>query len=63
MVISQPEITMDLIRSLHLMTRAWLLDGPLSPYVDPFQALLDRGRYADGSMEKALRAWSHFAHG
>jgi hypothetical protein len=54
---------MDLIRSLHLMTRAWLLDGPLSPYVDPFQALLDRGRYADGSMEKALRAWSHFAHG
>ena len=53
---------MELIRSLHPMSRAWLLDGPLSPYVDAFQAQLERGRYADGSMEKALRAWSHFAH-
>ena len=53
---------MDLIRSMHPMARAWLLDGPLSSYVDSFQALLERGRYAEGSMEKALRAWSHFAH-
>jgi hypothetical protein len=45
---------MDLIRSMHPMTGAWLLDGPLSPYFDPFQALLDRGQYADGRMEKAL---------
>jgi len=53
---------MDLIRSMHPLARAWLLDGPLSSYVEAFQALLERGRYAEGSMEAALRAWSHFAH-
>ena len=53
---------MDLIRSMHPLARAWLLDGPLSSYVDAFQALLERGRYAEGSSETALRAWSHFAH-
>ncbi len=53
---------MDSIRSLHPLARAWLLDGPLSPHVDAFQALLERGRYAEGSMDKALRALSHFAH-
>ena len=53
---------MELIRSLHPMSRAWLLDDPLSPYVDAFQAQLERGRYADTSIDKALRAWSHFAH-
>jgi hypothetical protein len=44
-VISQLEIAMDSIRSLHPMARAWLLDGPLSPYVDAFEALMERGRY------------------
>jgi hypothetical protein len=34
MVISQLEITMDSIRSLHPLARAWLLDGPLSSHVD-----------------------------
>ena len=53
---------MDSILSLHPIARAWLLDGPLSPHVDVFQALLERGRYAEGSMDNALRAWSHFAH-
>ena len=53
---------MDLICSMHPMDRAWLLDGPLSSYVEAFQAMLERGRYAECSMEKALRAWSHFAH-
>ena len=53
---------MDLIRSLHPLARAWLLDGPLSSYVDAFQDLLERGRYAEGSSAAALRAWSHFAH-
>ena len=53
---------MDLILSMHPMARAWLLDGPLSSYVGAFQALLERGRYAEGSSETALRAWSHFAH-
>ncbi len=53
---------MDLIRSMHPLARAWLLDGPLSSYVNAFQALLQRGRYAEGSSEKALRAWSHFSH-
>jgi len=61
-VISQLEITMDSIRSLHPMARAWLLDGPLSSHVDTFQARLERGRYAEGSVEKALRALAHFAH-
>jgi hypothetical protein len=36
-VISQPEITMELIRSLHSMSRAWLLDGLLSRHVDALQ--------------------------
>ena len=53
---------MDLIRSMHPLARAWLLDGPLSSYVEAFQALLERGQYAEGSSEKALRAWSHFSH-
>ena len=46
---------MDLILSMHPMARAWLLDGPLSSYVGAFQALLERGRYAEGSSETALR--------
>ena len=29
---------MELIQSLLPMPRVWLLDGPLSPYVDAFQA-------------------------
>lgn len=53
---------MDLILSMHPMARVWLLDGPLSSYVGAFQALLERGRYAEGSSETALRAWSHFSH-
>ena len=62
MVISQLEITMDSIRLLHPMARAWLLDGPLSAHVNAFQALLERSRYAEGSMDKGLRALAHFAH-
>jgi len=53
---------MDSIRSLHALARAWLLEGPLSSNVDAFQALLGRGRYAEGSIDKALRALAHFAH-
>ena len=56
MAISQLEIAMDLIHSMHPLARAWLLDGPLSSYVEAFQALLERGRYAEGCSEKALRA-------
>ena len=52
---------MDSIRSLHPMARAWLLDGPLSPHVDAFVALLERSRYAEGSLDKGLRALAHFA--
>ena len=63
MVISQLEITMDSIRSLHPMARAWLLDRPaVSAHVDAFQALLERGRYAEGGLDKGLRALAHFAH-
>ena len=53
---------MDLILSMHPMARAWLLDGPLSSYVGAFQALLERGRYAEGSVEKHLCALAHFSH-
>ncbi len=31
---------MDSIGSLHPLTRAWLLDGPLSSYVVAFSALM-----------------------
>ena len=53
---------MDSIDSLHPLARAWLLDGPLSPYVDAFSALMDRGRYAEGTVSTDLRALAHFAH-
>ena len=53
---------MDSVRSLHPMASAWPLDDPLSSPVDTFQALLERGRYAEGRVEKALRALAHFAH-
>ena len=35
---------MDLIRSMHPLARAWLLDGPLSSYIEAFQALLKAAR-------------------
>ena len=53
---------MNSIRSLHPMSRAWLLDGPLSPYVDAFEALMEQGRYAEGTVATDLRALAHFAH-
>ena len=53
---------MDSIDSLHPLARAWLLDGPLSPYVDAFSALMERGRYAEGTVSTDLRALAHFAH-
>ncbi|HEY6612665.1 MAG TPA: tyrosine-type recombinase/integrase [Pseudomonas sp.] len=62
MLVSQLEINMDSIRTLHPLTRAWLLDGPLSAHLDGYLTLLERGRYAEGSIEKQLRALAHFAH-
>jgi len=62
MLVSQLEINMDSIRTLHPLTRAWLLDGPLSAHLDAYLTLLERGRYAEGSIEKHLRALAHFAH-
>ena len=53
---------MDSIGSLHPLARTWLLDGPLSPYVDAFMALMKRGRYAEGTVTTDLRALAHFAH-
>lgn len=53
---------MDPIRTLHPLARAWLLDGPLSADLDAYLALLERGRYAEGSVEKHLRALAHFSH-
>ena len=52
MLVSQLEINMDSIRTLHPLTRAWLLDGPLSAHLDAYLTLLERGRYAEGSLEK-----------
>jgi hypothetical protein len=62
MLVSQLEINMDPIRTLHPLARAWLLDGPLSAVLDPYLALLERGRYAEGSVERHLRALAHFSH-
>ncbi len=62
MLVSQLEINMDPIRTLHPLARAWLLDGPLSTDLDAYLALLERGRYAEGSVEKHLRALAHFSH-
>jgi integrase/recombinase XerC len=62
MLVSQLEINMDPIRMLHPLARAWLLDGPLSADLDAYLALLERGRYAEGSVEKHLRALAHFSH-
>jgi integrase/recombinase XerC len=62
MLVSQLEINMDSIRTLHPLARAWLLDGPLSADLDAYLALLERGRYAEGSIEKHLRALAHFSH-
>jgi hypothetical protein len=62
MLVSQLEINMDPIRTLHPLARAWLLDGPLSADLDAYLALLERGRYAEGSVEKHLRALAHFSH-
>jgi integrase/recombinase XerC len=62
MVVPQLETTMDPIRSLHPLDRAWLLDGPLSADLDAYVSLLERGGYAQGSTEKHLRALAHFAH-
>jgi integrase/recombinase XerC len=53
---------MDSIGSLHPLAKTWLLDGPLSPYVDAFVALMERGRYAEGTVTTDLRALAHFAH-
>jgi integrase/recombinase XerC len=62
MLVSQRETNMASIRTLHPLARAWLLDGPLSADLDAYMALLERGRYAQGSIEKHLRALAHFAH-
>lgn len=53
---------MDSIHSLHPMARAWLLDGPLLPYVDTFEAALQRGRYAEITVATYRRALAHFAN-
>ena len=42
MLVSQLETNMDLIRTLHPLARAWLLDGPLSSHLDAYLALLAR---------------------
>ncbi len=52
---------MDPIRTLHPLSRAWLLDGPLSADLDAYLTLLERGRYAEGSIEKHLCALAHFS--
>src|SRR5450759_1702416 len=62
MVISQLEITMNPIHSLHPLARAWLLDGPLSPHVDAYLSMLERRSYSDGSTGGYVRALAHFAH-
>ena len=50
------------IPALHPTAQAWLLDGPLSPYVAAYVSRLKRGRYAASSARRALAAVAHFAH-
>jgi len=53
---------MTQIPSLHPRTRAWLLDGPLSPHVPGYISRLKRGRYAATTVRSCLCAVAHFAH-
>ena len=53
---------MTRISSLHPRTRAWLLDGPLSPHVPAYISRLKRGRYAATTARSCLAAVAHFAH-
>ena len=53
---------MPQIPSLHPRTRAWLLDGPLSPHIPAYIARLKRGRYAATTARSCLAAVAHFAH-
>jgi hypothetical protein len=55
-VISQLEITMDSIRSLHPLARAWLLDGPLSPYVEGFVIALWFGHESPTTTHQYIEA-------
>ena len=50
------------ILALHPTTRAWLLDGPLSPHVPAYVSRLERGRYAATTASRCLGAVAHFAH-
>jgi integrase/recombinase XerC len=61
-VISQLEISMDSIRTLHPLAKAWLLDGPLAAHLDAYLELLERGGYSPGSSATYVRALAHFAH-
>ena len=53
---------MTQIPSLHPRTRAWLLDGPLSPHVPAYISRLKQGRYAATTVRRCLAAVAHFAH-
>ncbi len=59
---SQLETTMDPISTLHPLAKAWLLDGPLAIHVAAYNALLDRGGYAQGTICTYTGALAHFAH-
>ena len=50
------------ISSLHPVTRARLLDGPLSEHVPAYVARLERGRYAAKNARRCLGSVAHFAH-
>jgi integrase len=53
---------MSSITALHPVTRAWLLDGPLSLHVPAYVSCLKRGRYALTTAGRCLGAVAHFAH-
>ena len=57
MLVSQLEINMGPIRTLHPLARAWLLDGPLSGDLDAYLALLERGRYAEAASRSICARW------
>ncbi len=52
---------MKLIKALHATPKGWLLDSVLAPYAEAFTARLERGRYADITVNKYLGGIAHLA--
>ena len=50
------------IPKLHRVSRTWLVDGPLAPYIPAYIAHFRNERYAPSYLSHQLSALAHFAH-